>query len=109
MKQSKTFECACANGFTGNFCEFKNRQTTLLFVSTIAPEADVWPIFDADGYVVGTPLGKDVIEEQSGAYKSCSIMLNGEAIIFGGQQPNINRQVHCLTFIYIYCDLHPLL
>ena len=37
-----------------------------------------------------------VIGENSGAYRSCSVMLNGEAIIFGGNHgipTSINSQV----------------
>ena len=40
------------------------------------------------------------IGENSGAYRSCSLMMNGEAVIFGGNlvQPiNIKRQVHFLN------------
>ena len=108
MKQSKTFECACADEFTGNFCEFKNKQKNLFFVSTKAREVNPWPIFDVDVWDVDFDLwGKYIIGEQAGAYKSCSIILNGESVIFGGEQANINLQVHCKT--YIYCDLHQLL
>ena len=93
MKQSKTFECACTDGYTGNFCEFKNQQKSLFFVSTKAREVNNWPIIEADVDVDWILWGQNIIGEQSGAYKSCSIMLNGEAVIFGGEQPNINIQV----------------
>ena len=55
-------------------------------------------VFNADGKLIEENA---VVEQQAGAYGSCSTMLNGEAIIFGGDgssfggdESNINRQVH---------------
>lgn len=93
MKYSKSFECNCTDGFTGDFCDFNNQQILLLFVTTRVNETESWPIFDADGSLRETWSAKDIIGEQSGVHKSCSIMLNGEAIIFGGEPANIYRQV----------------
>ena len=45
---------------------------------------------------IASGLYDDFIGENSGAYKSCSVMLNGEAIIFGGNHgisTNIISQV----------------
>ena len=93
MKHSKIFECDCLDGFTGDFCEFKNQEQLLFFVTTTVSEMDRWPIFDADGGLVEVWRTEDIIGEQSGVYKSCSTILNGEAVIFGGEAANINRQV----------------
>ena len=51
-------------------------------------------IFSSDGRLIGESAS---IGENSGAYRSCSTMVNGEAVIFGGnhEEPtNINRQVN---------------
>jgi len=48
-------------------------------------------VFNADGRLIEENA---VIDQQAGAYKSCSTMLNGEAIIFGGWDSEIKRQVH---------------
>jgi len=85
MKPDKIFECSCADGFTGDFCEFKTEQDHLLFVLENDPL-----VFNADGRLIEE---NSVIDQQSGAFGSCSTMLNGEAIIFGGTS-NIERQVH---------------
>ena len=50
MKPCKIFECSCADGFTGDFCEFKTEQDHLLFVH----ENDAL-IFNADGRLFQTP------------------------------------------------------
>ena len=84
MKPDKIFECSCADGFTGDFCQFKTEQDHLLFVWDNDPF-----VFNADGRLIENA----VIDEQAGAYGSCSTMLNGEAIIFGGGISNIERQV----------------
>ena len=86
IKPDKIFECSCADGFTGDFCEFKTAQDHLLFIHREIPF-----VFNADGRVIEENA---VIEGQAGALSSCSTMLNGEAIIFGGGYSNIYRQVH---------------
>ena len=95
-KLSKKFECSCLNGFTGDFCEFKAEQDHLLFVGTTVNDFNNQfkdkLVFNNDGRLIGESAS---IGENSGAYRSCSTMVNGEAIIFGGIQPtNINRQVN---------------
>ena len=85
MKPAKIFECSCADGFTGDFCEFKTEQDHLLFMDQWYPL-----VFNADGRLMEENA---VIDQQTGAYWSCSTMLNGEAIIFGGGGSNIQRQV----------------
>ena len=85
LKPHKIFECSCFDGYTGDFCEFKIEQDHLLFVI----EQATW-IFDADGRLIEENA---VIEEQADVYVSCSTMLNGEAILFGGYS-NLKRQVH---------------
>ena len=48
-------------------------------------------VFNASGTLIEESVV--TIDEQAGAYESCSTMLNGEAIIFGGYDSN-KRQVH---------------
>ena len=86
LKPDKIFECSCADGFTGDFCDFKTEQGHLLFIYGRIPE-----VFNADGRLIEENA---VIDEQAGARSSCSTMLNGEAIIFGGWYSNIKQQVH---------------
>ena len=86
MKLHKIFECSCANGFTGDFCEFKTQQDHLLFVHRTTPL-----VFNGDGRLIEENA---VIDEQAEIWGSCSTMLNGEAIIFGGANSDIIRQVH---------------
>ena len=99
MKRKKTFSCKCNFGFTGYFCESISPNDYLLFLSTSAK------YFGANSsqsnYFVLNSMGKYedynvVIGENSGAYRSCSVMFNGEAIIFGGNHgipTSINSQV----------------
>jgi len=47
--------------------------------------------FNADGRFIKE---KTVIGGQAYAFRSCSTMLNGEAIIFGGWNSNYDQQVH---------------
>ena len=86
MKPDKIFECSCADGFTGDFCEFKTEQAHLLFVWRNDPL-----VFNADGRLIEENA---VIYEHAYARRSCSTMLNGEAIIFGGWDSNYYRQVN---------------
>ena len=86
VKPDKMFECSCADGFAGDFCEFQTEQDHLLYVY----ENDTL-VFNADGRLIEENA---IIEVQTGSYGSCSTMLNGEAIIFGGLYPDIFRQVH---------------
>ena len=83
MISYKIVECFCANGFTGDFCEYKTEQDHLLFV-----RGETALVFNPDGRLMEE---KAVIDEQARAYGSCSTMLNGEAIIFGGAGNSIVR------------------
>ena len=81
------------DGFTGDFCEFKTEQDHLLFINEVwngSKWIDIPLVFNVDGRLIEENA---VIDEQAGAYRSCSTMLNGEAIIFGGFDSNIARQV----------------
>ena len=86
LKLKKVFECSCIYPYTGDFCEFKTEQDHLLFIFENDPL-----VFNGDGRLIEENA---VIDEQAGAFYSCSTMLNGEAIIFGGGHPDIFRQVH---------------
>ena len=98
LKLNKVFECSCIDSYRGDFCEFKTEQDHLLFVSTTVNDFENRfndkLVFNADGRLIEEDAS---IGENSGAYRSCSTMLNGEAIVFGGfhEYPtNIIRQVH---------------
>ena len=102
MKSKKFFQCSCAFGFTGIFCEYKTEQDHLLFLSSTVNDFGNFfidkLIFDANGRLVGE---SPTSGEQSGVYRSCSTMLNGEALIFGGNHEDpygINRQVNSIYF-----------
>ena len=61
-------------------------------------------VFNSEGRLIGESAS---IGENSGAYRSCSTMLNGEAVIFGGnhEEPtNINRQVITLLLQHSFFD-----
>ena len=85
MKPDKMFECSCADGFTGDFCQFKTEQDHLLFVSG----SDLL-VFNGDGRLIEENV---IVDAQVEVYGSCSTMLNGEAIILGGYYSDIERQV----------------
>ena len=76
VKPVKRFECSCANGFTGDFCEFKAEQNRLLYL-----------VFNV-GYVLTDDvqfIQKSLtFDGNVGAYDSCFTMLNGETVISGG-------------------------
>ena len=107
MKLHKNFECSCADGFTGDFCEFKTEQDHLIFVTRSWNGSEYINnpplVFNTDGRLIEENA---VIDEQAGARGSCSTMLNGEAIIFGGRDSEIKRQVH-LKLICISLKYHP--
>ena len=86
------------NGFDGIFCEHKIEADHLLFISTTVNDFENQfkdkLVFNKDGRLISESAS---IGENSGAYRSCSTMLNGEAIIFGGNHvdpTDINRQVN---------------
>ena len=83
MISYKILECSCGDGFTGDFCEFKTEQDTLLFVTTLGYLRQF--VFAANGRLIQDYTDiDDAVEDPS-----CSTMLNGEAVIFG-----FRRQVH---------------
>ena len=109
IKPDKIFECVCPDGFTGEFCEFKTEQDHLLFVSAEWNGNEMINnsllVFNASGTLIEESVVS--IGEQAGAYLSCSTMLNGEAIIFGGWDPSSDsniKQVHlksiCISLKY---------
>ena len=98
MKPYKIFECSCLSGFDGIFCEFNIEAHHLLFISTTVNDFNNQfkdkLVFNKDGRLIGESAS---IGENSGAYRSCSTMFNGETIIFGGnyvEPTDISRQVN---------------
>ena len=78
----KMFECSCADGFTGDFCEFKTEQNQLLFLR------DYDLIFNVDGQRIEKSF---TFDDNAYASISCTTMLNGEALIFGGWDGNLDN------------------
>ena len=74
------------DGFTGEFCEFKTDQDHLLLFDKIIPL-----VFNGNGKLIDENA---VNQDEVNVNGSCSTMLNGEAVIFGGWSSNIDRQVH---------------
>ena len=69
----KSLNCSCTPEFTGVFCEYKKETDHLLFLhgkQTI--------LYNEKGILTSTD------NENIEVYGSCSTMLNGQAIIFGG-------------------------
>ena len=85
IKPDKIFECSCADGFTGDFCEFKTAQDHLLFVYEKRRR-----VFNADGRLIEKNAINDEHVKIDG---TCSTMMNGESIIIGGYG-KFKRQVH---------------
>ena len=87
VKPVKIFECACANGFTGDFCEFKTEQNQLLY---LGPGDFGLPggsfsngfVANVEGQLISESITFDDNVEGS---EFCFTMLNGEAVIFGGE------------------------
>ena len=113
MKPDKIFECSCADGFTGDFCEFKTEQDHLLYLNTESTidyklniQGPIQFIYNAAERLIEESA---VIDDQAIVYQSCSTMLNGEALIFGGygiQGYDALRQVISnLTLISIHYGL----
>ena len=71
------------DGFTGEFCEFKTEQDHLLVIDVVNPL-----VFNGNGKLIDENA---VNQDEVDVYGSCSTMLNGEAVIFGGGVDN--RQV----------------
>ena len=71
------------DGFTGEFCEFKTEQDHLLVIDLVNPL-----VFNGNGKLIDENA---VNQDEVDVYGSCSTMLNGEAVIFGGGVDN--RQV----------------
>ena len=92
VKPVQIFECSCADGFTGDFCEYKTEQKTLLYLND-----DDYLFFNDEGQRIERSF---TFNDSAYVYGSCSTMLNGEAVIFGGHFYNTIRQVtnsswHC--------------
>jgi len=83
LKPEKIFECSCVDGFTGEFCEFKTEQDHILLIDEINPQ-----VFNSNGKMIDENA---VIEDGIDVYRSCSTMLNGEAVIFGGWSSRVQQ------------------
>ena len=81
----------CADGFTGDFCEFKTDQNELLYLNSNSEWRMNGFVFNDEGLITRKSV---TFDDNVGAFHSCSTMLNGEAVIFGGSGNDINaRQV----------------
>ena len=90
VKPWKIFECSCTNGFTGDFCQFKAEQDHLLYLSVNYTGNEALVFNDGGNFVTDSVT----VDENSGAVGSCLTMLNGEAVIFGGDSYyDLERQV----------------
>ena len=97
VKPVKIFECSCANDFTGDFCEFKTEQNELLY---LGPGDFALPggsfsngfVANDEGQLISESITFDDDVQTSGF---CFTMLNGEAVIFGGDI--FRRQVKSQT------------
>ena len=85
MKPHKIVECSCVDGFTGEFCEFKTEQDNLLLLvpneswKYCSPDVTISKIFNDDGKLIE----RTVVNQHEITFdRTCSTMLNGEAIIF---------------------------
>ena len=96
MKTSKIFECACLDGFTGDFCEFKTQKDHLLFIS---PSGQF--IFNANERLIEENA---IIDELKNVVESCSTMLNGEAVIFGGYWQPVTDGFSWATGVSVVSD-----
>ena len=85
VKPVQIFECSCADGFTGDFCEYKTEQKTLLYLND-----DDYLFFNDEGQRIETSF---TFDDNAHVSSSCFTMLNGEAVIFGGWDNNVRRQV----------------
>ena len=95
VKPAKIFECSCANGFTGDFCEFEAEQNQLLYLGI-----NEGSVFTDDVQLIQKSLAFDDNVEPCG---SCFTMLNGEAVIFGGTFWQVNNQtVHFSKHSFIF-------
>ena len=65
------------------FCEHKKESNHLLYLNT-GNDQDISLIFNENGNSIDTGF---LIGENAYAFGSCSTVLNGEAIIFGGGWP----------------------
>ena len=95
MKLLKIFECSCADGFTGDFCEFKAEQNQLLYLND-----DDYLFFNDEGQRIEKRF---TFDDNAYAYHSCFTMLNGEAVIFGGWFDNVKRQVTNSSVHFNFC------
>ena len=91
IKQHKAFECQCPEGFTGSFCEQREALTHLLY----ALKKQTY-LFDGNGLFLGNT--ESIVDANVQIHGSCSTLLNGHAMIFGGG--NDTRQVVSKWCIY---------
>ena len=76
-KHFKTFECICINGFTGDFCQHKQESDYLLFL--IDTKAEIYNVTENNNPQIVHDLRMNFP-----IYQSCSTMLNGLSLVFGG-------------------------
>ena len=94
--KTKAFHCDCIDGFDGDFCEHKVENNQLLFLSSyddqrwryLTTEHElpirhdiIKLILNDEGRLLRNDFEMDNISE---AHHSCSVMMNGQALIFSG-------------------------
>ena len=92
----KSFECVCSQGFTGVFCEHQELSKSLIY--TYKKESS---LFDGEGSFRG--YTESIVDDNLRINSSCSTLLYGNTLIFGGGTDN--RQVCKIHFSTFYLSI----
>ena len=85
-------ECSCIQGFTGKFCEYSEKAQNIFFI-----QGNQTLLFTEEGSVIGKT--SSILDDNIDFIDSCSIMLNGQTIIFGGSKYEKQVLFLCTSFI----------
>ena len=97
MNHWKSIKCICQKSFVGNFCEYRQTDNQFLLV-----HKNNTFLFDSSGIFLDET--QSIIDHNVQVDTSCTILINGEALIFGGIDA-FKRQViihACLTLLWIF-------